>query len=64
MINAGIDHVVGKQLELGIDCIGDGEFWKIRTFAYLKAATSTGIETEAAQAGRARLHPGVHPRAR
>lgn len=44
VINAGIDHVVGKQLELGIDCIGDGEFWKMRTFAYL-SRYFTGIET-------------------
>ncbi len=35
VIDAGIDHVVGKQLELGIDCIGDGEFWKMRNFGYL-----------------------------
>jgi len=27
--------VVRKQLELGIDCVGDGEFWKVRNFAYL-----------------------------
>jgi 5-methyltetrahydropteroyltriglutamate--homocysteine methyltransferase len=44
VINAGIDHVIGKQLELGIDCIGDGEFWKVRTFAYL-SRYFTGIET-------------------
>src|SRR5215831_15449716 len=35
VINAGIDQVVGKQLALGIDCIGDGEFWKMRNFGYL-----------------------------
>ena len=44
VINSGIDHVVRKQLELGIDCIGDGEFWKMRAFAYLSRYFS-GIET-------------------
>jgi methionine synthase II (cobalamin-independent) len=34
VIDGGIDQVVGKQLDLGIDCIGDGEFWKVRNFAY------------------------------
>jgi len=33
-IEAGIAHVVGRQLDIGVDCIGDGEFWKARNFAY------------------------------
>jgi 5-methyltetrahydropteroyltriglutamate--homocysteine methyltransferase len=33
-IEAGIAHAVNRQLELGIDCIGDGEFWKTRDFIY------------------------------
>ena len=43
-IAAGLDHVVKKQLDLGIDCIGDGEFWKSRGFAYYSRHFS-GIET-------------------
>lgn len=44
VIDGGIDHVVGKQLECGIDCIGDGEFWKMRSFGYL-SRRFTSIET-------------------
>jgi 5-methyltetrahydropteroyltriglutamate--homocysteine methyltransferase len=29
-----VSAVVKKQLELGIDCVGDGEFWNGRSFAY------------------------------
>ena len=54
VIDAGIDEVVGKQLELGIDCIGDGEFWKVRNFTYL-SRHFTGIETRP-------LKPGEPPR--
>ena len=42
VIEAGIDHVVKKQLDLGIDCIGDGEFWKVRNFAYFQAPFKAG----------------------
>jgi len=49
-IAAGIDHVVRRQLDLGIDCIGDGEFWKARNFAYYSRHL-TGLETR-------RLRPG------
>src|SRR6187397_320721 len=49
-IAAGLDHVVKKQLDLGIDCIGDGEFWKSRGFAYYSRHFS-GIETRALKPG-------------
>jgi 5-methyltetrahydropteroyltriglutamate--homocysteine methyltransferase len=56
VINAGIDEVVGKQLALGIDCIGDGEFWKVRNFTYLSRHFA-GIETRP-------LKPGEPPSTR
>jgi 5-methyltetrahydropteroyltriglutamate--homocysteine methyltransferase len=34
VIQAGLDHVVRRQLDLGIDVVGDGEFWKSRSFSY------------------------------
>ena len=43
VIDAGIDEVVRKQLDLGIDCIGDGEFWTARSLAHY-TAHFTGIE--------------------
>ena len=46
----GIADVVAKQLDAGIDCIGDGEFWKARDFIYYSRHL-TGIE-------RRRLKPG------
>ena len=62
VIAEGIAHGVRKQLDLGIDCIGDGEFWKARDFIYYSRHL-TGIE-------RRPLKPGetgstrTHPRAR
>ena len=50
VIDAGIDQVVRKQLDLGIDCIGDGEFWKVRNFAYLSRHFA-GIETRPLKPG-------------
>jgi 5-methyltetrahydropteroyltriglutamate--homocysteine methyltransferase len=50
VIDAGIDQVVRKQLDLGIDCIGDGEFWKVRNFAYF-SRHFTGIETRPLKPG-------------
>jgi 5-methyltetrahydropteroyltriglutamate--homocysteine methyltransferase len=49
-IEAGIDQVVKKQLDLGIDCIGDGEFWKVRNFAYF-SRHFTGVETRPLKPG-------------
>ena len=46
----GIADVVAKQLDAGIDCIGDGEFWKARDFIYYSRHL-TGIE-------RRQLKPG------
>ena len=50
VIEAGIDQVVRKQLDLGIDCIGDGEFWKARNFAYYSRHL-TGLETRPLRPG-------------
>ena len=50
VIAAGIADVVTRQLDIGIDCVGDGEFWKSRSFAYY-GRHLTGIETR-------RLKPG------
>src|SRR5436305_1184502 len=50
VIDAGIDQIVSKQLDLGIDCIGDGEFWKVRNFSYL-SRHFTGIETRPLKPG-------------
>jgi 5-methyltetrahydropteroyltriglutamate--homocysteine methyltransferase len=52
VIEAGIADVVRKQLDIGIDCIGDGEFWKSRGIAYYSSHFS-GIETRARPARRA-----------
>jgi len=49
-IDAGIDEVVRKQLDLGIDCIGDGEFWKARNIAYY-GRHFTNVETRTLKAG-------------
>ena len=50
VIAKGLDEVVRRQLDAGIDCIGDGEFWKSRGFAYY-ARHFTGIETRELKAG-------------
>jgi 5-methyltetrahydropteroyltriglutamate--homocysteine methyltransferase len=49
-IEAGIAHVVRRQLDIGIDCIGDGEFWKSRNFAYYSRHL-TNLETRTLQPG-------------
>ena len=49
-IEAGLVHVVRRQLDIGIDCIGDGEFWKSRNFAYY-GRHLTGIETRPLKPG-------------
>ena len=56
VIDAGIDQVVRQQLDCGIDCIGDGEFWKARNLAYL-SRHFTGIATRP-------LKPGEPPSTR
>ncbi len=39
----GVAHGIRKQLDIGIDVIGDGEFWKARDFIYYSRHL-TGIE--------------------
>jgi 5-methyltetrahydropteroyltriglutamate--homocysteine methyltransferase len=50
VIEAGIADVVRKQRAVGIDTIGDGEFWKSRGIAYYSSRFS-GIETRALKPG-------------
>ena len=50
VIAKGLDEVVRRQLDAGIDCIGDGEFWKSRGFAYY-SRHFTGIETRELKPG-------------
>jgi 5-methyltetrahydropteroyltriglutamate--homocysteine methyltransferase len=49
-IAAGLDEVVGRQLDAGIDVIGDGEFWKSRNYMYY-SRHFTGIETRELKPG-------------
>ena len=49
-IEAGIADVVNKQLDAGIDCIGDGEFWKARDFTYYSRHL-TGLKTRPLKPG-------------
>ncbi len=51
-IESAIAEAVRKQSEIGIDCVGDGEFWKARSFAYYGSHLS-GIETRALRPGEA-----------
>jgi 5-methyltetrahydropteroyltriglutamate--homocysteine methyltransferase len=50
LIESAISEAVRRQREIGIDCIGDGEFWKARSFAYYGSHLS-GIETRALRPG-------------
>jgi 5-methyltetrahydropteroyltriglutamate--homocysteine methyltransferase len=43
-------EIVSRQAEIGIDCIGDGEFWTARTHAHY-AAHFTGIEARPVMPG-------------
>jgi 5-methyltetrahydropteroyltriglutamate--homocysteine methyltransferase len=49
-IAEGVAHGLRKQIDIGIDCIGDGEFWKARDFIYYSRHL-TGLE-------RRQLRPG------
>lgn len=49
-VEAGIDQVVRRQLDLGLDCIGDGEFWKARNIAYY-GRHLTGVTTRPLKPG-------------
>ena len=43
-IEQAIADTVRRQADIGVDCIGDGEFWKARNIAYYGAHLS-GVET-------------------
>jgi 5-methyltetrahydropteroyltriglutamate--homocysteine methyltransferase len=49
-IAEGVAYGLRKQIDIGIDCIGDGEFWKARDFIYYSRHL-TGLE-------RRQLRPG------
>ena len=49
-IAEGVAYGVRRQLDIGIDCVGDGEFWKARDFIYYDRHL-TGLE-------RRMLRPG------
>ena len=61
-VTPAIAETVKKQIEAGIDCIGDGEFWTARNLAHY-AAHFTGVEARGG-AGRAADDPALDPRAR
>jgi 5-methyltetrahydropteroyltriglutamate--homocysteine methyltransferase len=50
VIASGIAEAVRRQLDIGVDCIGDGEFWKARNFAYYSRHL-TGLETRPLKPG-------------
>ena len=50
VIEAGIVEVLRKQRAVGIDCVGDGEFWKNRGIAYY-GSYFIGIETRSLKPG-------------
>jgi len=43
-VTPAIAETVKRQVETGIDCIGDGEFWTARSLVHY-AAHFTGVET-------------------
>jgi 5-methyltetrahydropteroyltriglutamate--homocysteine methyltransferase len=49
-IEAGIAHTVNRQLDIGVDCVGDGEFWKTRDFIYYSRHL-TGLQPRALRPG-------------
>jgi 5-methyltetrahydropteroyltriglutamate--homocysteine methyltransferase len=49
-IEQAIADTVRRQREIGIDCVGDGEFWKARNFAYYGAHLS-GVESRPLKPG-------------
>jgi methionine synthase II (cobalamin-independent) len=62
-IEQAIADTVRKQADIGIDCVGDGEFWKARNIAYY-GAHLTGVETRPLKAGEVATTRKPHPRAR
>src|SRR5215468_4177150 len=59
-VTPAIAETVKRQVETGIDCIGDGEFWTARSLAHY-AAHFTGVETRPICSGRARRPLGIRP---
>jgi 5-methyltetrahydropteroyltriglutamate--homocysteine methyltransferase len=49
-IESGLAQVINRQLDLGVDCIGDGEFWKTRNIAYY-GRHLTGVTTRPLKPG-------------
>ena len=49
-IEQAIADTVRQQVEIGIDCVGDGEFWKARNIAYYGNHLS-GVETRPLKPG-------------
>jgi 5-methyltetrahydropteroyltriglutamate--homocysteine methyltransferase len=49
-IEQAIADTVRKQVDIGIDCVGDGEFWKARNIAYYGAHLS-GVATRPLKPG-------------
>jgi 5-methyltetrahydropteroyltriglutamate--homocysteine methyltransferase len=49
-IEQAVSDIVRKQADIGISCVGDGEFWKARTIAYYGGHLS-GIETRPLEPG-------------
>ena len=45
-----VAEVVRKQLQIGIDCVGDGEFWNARNFHYYGQQLSGVTSREPGQA--------------
>ena len=43
-VTPAIAETVKKQIEAGIDCIGDGEFWTARNLAHYAAEAEDGGE--------------------
>jgi methionine synthase II (cobalamin-independent) len=52
-VTPAIAETVKKQVEAGIDCIGDGEFWTARSLAHY-TAHFTGIEARPVAPGERR----------
>src|SRR3954466_12738038 len=63
VIAEGIAHGIRRQFDLGIDCIGDGEFWKARDFIYYSRHL-TGIERRPLKPGETGSTPTNTPQAR
>src|SRR6516162_11694438 len=49
-VTPAIAETVKRQIETGIDCIGDGEFWTARSLAHY-TAHFTGVEARPVAAG-------------